>query len=291
MKSVVPFVSKHVRYRNGFTLVEVAAAIVLLGLLIASSLTLTNRYIDTVIDMQLREQAFEIARSNMERLLSENTLPEMDEYGIDEFHPELDWETVVEPFYEPVTNRMWIRAVCAAGYTDTKGERQDVELEHWITNLTPDQVRLIRAQQKAEEEYMKLMQGGELTDVQKATVAFMLQEGLDVDAYRKFLKSQLRRKMEFLSKSSMYDSAYVRFCDQLEAEENTWLQNHGFDFDEYEIFIQDFDPADFDPTMFTINKPSSGSEPGTDDADAASGPADATENPLDFLPPEFLNGG
>jgi prepilin-type N-terminal cleavage/methylation domain-containing protein len=243
---VVPFVSKHVRWRNGFTLVEVAAAMVLLSLLIASSLTLMNRYVDTVIDLRLRGQAFEIARSNMEQLLSETKLPEMDEYGVDEFHPELDWQTVVEPFYEPVTNRMWIRAVCSAGYTDAKGDRQDIELEHWITNLTPDQIRQIRAQQKAEEEYMELLQGGGLTDVQKATVAFMLQEGLDVDGYRKFLKSQLRRRLEYLSTNTMYDNAYVKFCQQLEAEENAWLENHGLDFDKYNDFAKDFDPTQYD---------------------------------------------
>jgi prepilin-type N-terminal cleavage/methylation domain-containing protein len=274
VKSVVPSILKHVRYRNGFTLVEVTAAMLLLGLLIASSLTLTNRYIDTVIDMQMRGQAFEIARSNMERLLSENTLPEMNEYGIHEFYPELDWETMVEPFYEPVTNRMWIRAVCSAGFTDTKGERQDVELEHWIANLTPDQIRMIRAQQKAEEEYMKLLQGGELTDTQKATVAFMLQEGLDVEAYRKFIKSQLRRKMEYLSKNSMYDNAYVRFSQQLEAEENAWLENHGFDFDRYNEFAKDFDPADYELGAYSGYDGSS--RPNTSDP---SNPSNASNDP------------
>lgn len=259
---------------------EVAAALVLLGLLVGSTLTLMNRIIEKVIDYRLRDQAFDLARSNMELLLSENTLSDMDEYGTDEFNPELDWETVVEPFFEPVTDRMWIRAVCTAGFTDSQGERQDIELEHWITNLTPEQIRQIMAQQKAEKEFMDLLQGGELTDVQKATVAFLLQEGLDLGAYRKFLKQQLRQKLEYLSTTGFdgYDTYVVR----LEREENVFLEKLGMDFDRYNLFVQEFDPSTFDPTTMSL-VPQTPQPELTDTPDLPE-----TKNPLDLLPPGFL---
>jgi prepilin-type N-terminal cleavage/methylation domain-containing protein len=275
--------TKRLAASGGFTLVEVAAALVLLGLLLGSTLTLMNRYVDTVIDMQLRQQAFEMARSNMERLLSENTLSDRDDYGTDEFHPELDWEMLVEPFYEPVTNRMWIRAVCLAGYMDTKGQRQDVELEHWITNLTKEQIRQILAQQKAEEEYLKILQGGELTDVQKATVAFLVQEGMDVEAYRKLLKKQLRQKIDYLSRNGM--TGYETFVQGLEDEENEFLQKLGMDFDDYNTFAAGFDPSTFNlesyvPDLQTTESDSV-NESGTVNPEKAS-----VENPLDALPPD-----
>ena len=34
---------------------------------------------------------------------------------------------------------MWVRAVCTAEYTDSKGQTQKVELMHWITELTDQQ--------------------------------------------------------------------------------------------------------------------------------------------------------
>lgn len=273
----------------GFTIVEVAAALVLLGLLLASTLTLMNRYADTVIDMQLREQAFDIARSNMERLLSENTLSDKDEYGTDEFNPELDWEVIVEPFYEPVTNQMWIRAVCTSGFLDTQGERQNVELEHWITNLTPEQIKKIKAQQEAEQEYMDLLQGGQLSDVQKATVAFLLQEQMDIEAYRKFLKQQLRQKLEFLSEKGF--EGYEPFLLQLEDDENVFLQKLGMDFDKYNEFVKTFDPATFNPEEYfsSLNERPSGTN-GPEDPEGTQGPETLGDNPLDFLPPNFLDG-
>lgn len=274
----------HLIRRNGFTIVEVSAALVLLGLLLASTLMLMNRYVDTVIDFRLREKAFELARSNMEQLLSETKLSDKDDYGTDEFNPELDWETMVEPFFEPVTNQMWIRAVCTAGFLDTKGERQDVELEHWITNLTPEQVKQITAQQKAEQEFMELLQGGDLTDIQKATVAFILQEGLDIEAYRKFLKQQLRQKLEYLSSNGF--PGYEQFLVQLEQEENVFLQDKlHLDFDVYNIFAQNFDPTTFNPDEYLANlqnrQPDSPDAPDAPDAPDTQDPSDSpsTEEP------------
>ena len=128
-------------HRSAFTLVEVGAALVLLSMILSSVMVLMNRYVDAVIDLQLRQEAFELARGNMEQLLAETKLSDMAEFGDSEQNPEIEWQTLVEPFYEPVTDQMWIRAVCSAGFDDTKGEYQNIELEHWITNLTAAQVK------------------------------------------------------------------------------------------------------------------------------------------------------
>lgn len=268
---------------------------VLLGLLLASTLMLINDYIDTIIDYKLRNQAFELARSNMEQLLSENLLSDKDEYGTDEFNPELDWETLVEPFYEPVTNQMWIRAVCSSGFLDSRGQRQDIELEHWITNLTPVQIKQIAAQQKAEKEFMDLLQGGALTDVQKATVAFLLEQGMDVEAYRKFLKQQLREKLEYIAEKGM--DGYDPFLAQLDMDENQWLLQLGMDFDLYNQFVQTFDPATFNPESFLLNPKADRADLRTDDepqdlADPTDmpetpGTEDASETPDTTLPADI----
>ncbi|MHC5118904.1 MAG: type II secretion system protein, partial [Planctomycetota bacterium] len=44
--------------RRAFTLIEVTTALMLLGIIIGAVMTLMNRYVEAVVDMQLREQAF-----------------------------------------------------------------------------------------------------------------------------------------------------------------------------------------------------------------------------------------
>ena len=78
-------------------MVEVVAAMVLLSIILSSVMVLMNRYVDSVIDMQLREQAFELARGNMELLLAETKLSDITEFGTSEINPDIEWETLVEP--------------------------------------------------------------------------------------------------------------------------------------------------------------------------------------------------
>ena len=239
--------------RPAFTLVEVVAALALLSIMISSVLVMMNNYVGAVIDMRLRQQAFELARSNMEMLLSESKLPDIYEYGESETNPDIQWETTVEPFYEPVKNRMWIRAVCSVFFVDSKGQDQDVELEHWITNLTAAQIKQILAQQQVEEEYMSLLQEGQYTDIQQTTLAYLEQESLDVEAYKDFLEQQRRQKLEYLDKNGM--KGYDEFLEELEEEENIFLENLGMDFDDYnDNFVPNYVPSvtenqpdDFDP--------------------------------------------
>ena len=137
----------------GFTLIEMTVALVILGMIIASIFTIINRCVDTVVDCQIKMEAFNIARGNMEKLLAQKSLSDTFEYGTSETNPDINWETTVESFYEPVGNKMWMRAVCTCEFITSNGEEDKVELTHWLTSLSQNQIMQIMEQQQREEAY------------------------------------------------------------------------------------------------------------------------------------------
>jgi prepilin-type N-terminal cleavage/methylation domain-containing protein len=138
---------------TAFTLVEVMTALIILALISSSVLIVINRCMACAADSALRMQAFEVARDNMETLLSKDSVNEMVEYGSSDKHPEIRWQTTVEAFYEPVTEQMWVRAICSAEYADTAGEAQTIELTHWLTGLTREQlIQMIKQEQEHPSE-------------------------------------------------------------------------------------------------------------------------------------------
>ena len=271
--------------RTAFTMVEVAAALVLLSMILSSVLVLMNRYVDSVIDLQLRKEAFELARGNMEQLLAESKLSDMTEFGDSEVNSDIEWQTLVEPFYEPITNRMWIRAVCSAGFTDRKGEYESIELEHWITNLTAAQVKQIIAQQQVEAEYLDLLAGGEDSVIQETTEAYLKQEGLDHEAYKRFTEQQKRKKLEYISEKGF--EGYEEYLETLSEEENIFLEELGMDFDGYNEFVASYVPQN-------IGLPDFAGELGNDfsdvDSDQPQGSEPDTPEPFDWsqVPPELI---
>ena len=90
----------------------------------ATTLVVLDRCMQSTIDSELKMEAFNVARENMEKLLSNTSVKQMVEFGTLEENPNIDWQMVVEPFREPVTSKMWIRAVCTASYIDSNGEMQ-----------------------------------------------------------------------------------------------------------------------------------------------------------------------
>jgi len=142
---------------RGFTLIEVTVALIILGMITATVLVVVNRAIDTVVLWQTKMQAFDVARENMEKILGQSAVSDSVEYGISEENPDITWETTVESFYEPITNNMWVRAVCSAEFTDDNGEEQKIELTHWLTSLSKEQVLQILEQKQREEEYYEAM--------------------------------------------------------------------------------------------------------------------------------------
>lgn len=222
---------------GGFTLIEVVAAVLILSGILATTMVVMNHCVCAAIDLRSHERAFELARENLETLLTSVKVKDRLEYGFDELNPGVQWQLAVEPFYEPISNRMWIRAVSSAEYTDSKGEVRTVELQHWITGLTADQIKQIQAQQKLEEEFLKNLYGEDETKRQELTKAFLEQEGLDTKAYEQFLARQREQKIAYLEDYG-YDDGYELFLEDLRQAEDRFLQNQGVNWKKYQDFYR-----------------------------------------------------
>ena len=147
---------------KGFTLMEMAAALVIIALMTTSVVVVMNQCIGRTTNYKLRAAAFRIARDNMEKLLNTKTMSESAEFGVSDLNPEIQWETVVEVFNEPIGSAMWLQARSSASYMDTNGEQQTIEFTQWLTGLTGTQQNLVKDQKKREEEYLELY--GDLVD-------------------------------------------------------------------------------------------------------------------------------
>ena len=152
VQKINPGVVCHTLYaKSGFSLVETVTALIILALISSSVLVVIDRCMTSASDLSLRMQAFEVARENMETLLSEGSVEEMVEYGSSNRYPAITWQTTVEAFYEPVTQLVWARGVCTAEYTDASGQTQSVELARWITDITKEQMLEFLKQQREED--------------------------------------------------------------------------------------------------------------------------------------------
>ncbi len=167
----------------GFTLLEVIAALAILGLAASSVLIVIDRCVSSASDSALRMEAFVLARENLERILARDSVDETVEYGTSERYPDVSWQTVIEGFPEPVTGQMWVRAVCSAQYVDSTGETQRIELTHWITQLSDQQAGQLVGQQDLEqlevEQVIKTDQeAAAYAKVDADTIAQWLENGL-----------------------------------------------------------------------------------------------------------------
>jgi type II secretory pathway pseudopilin PulG len=140
--------------KKGFSLTEAVAALVILGLLCSGVLVTINRCMASAAQEVLRMHAFEVARENMEKLLSLDSVPQMVEYGDSERYPAVKWQTTVEVFYEPVNSRVWLKAVCSAEYIDNEGEPQKVEFTHWLSGLSQEDIAKILNQKEGENNLL-----------------------------------------------------------------------------------------------------------------------------------------
>ncbi len=143
---------------NAFTLIEVVAAVTILVIIGSTILVSLNNNLQAAVNIKLRREAFEVARENMETLLASASIKENIEYGVSEQYPNIEWDSTVEAFFEPVTGRMWIRAICGADFLDAAGETQRVELTHWITSLNRQQIAQLIDQKRKEDAYLSKLQ-------------------------------------------------------------------------------------------------------------------------------------
>ncbi len=154
---------------RGFSLVEAVTALMILAFISTSVLVVINRCMASAADSALRMQAFEVARENMEKLLTANSVKQTAEFGTSDKYPEIQWQTVVETFYEPITQRIWVRGVCSAEYTDSTGETQTIELTHWLTDVTKKQLlELLRQQQKEQEQLAAMVADMVINTIEEA---------------------------------------------------------------------------------------------------------------------------
>ena len=134
--------------RSAFSLIEAVAAVTVLAIIVSTVLVVFSRCSASAANSTLKMQAFEVARENMEALLTAETLSEQTEYGYSEKYPAILWTNRVETFFEPFGQKMWLRAVCSAEYEDPAGELKQVELTHWLTELSDKQIGQILDAQK-----------------------------------------------------------------------------------------------------------------------------------------------
>ena len=188
---------RNTSHRGAFSLIEVVTAVGILALISSSVLVVVDRCMTSAVDSTLRMQAFEVARENMETLLSRDSVEEMVEYGYSERYPEIQWQTTVESFYEPLTSRMWVQAVCLAEYTDSAGDAQKVELTHWLTDLTKEQVLQLIEEQLREKDQLadQIIESAEeaaaYAGVDVETIEQWVENGMLKTSDGFFLKGQL----------------------------------------------------------------------------------------------------
>jgi len=163
---------------------EAVAALVILAFFSSGVLVVINRCMAWAADSAVRMRAFEVARENMEKLLSSDSVKEMSEYGDSEKYPGIKWQTDVETFYEPITSRMWVRGVCTAQYEDAAGEEQTIELTHWLTNVTKEQMlQLLEREGKATE-----MLAGQVFETLEEAAAYA---GVNVETIQQWIDNGL----------------------------------------------------------------------------------------------------
>ena len=171
---------------KGFSLVEAVAAVTILALVSAGVVVIINRCIASAADSQQRMQAFEVARENMEKLLATYSVSETSDSGTSDKYSEIKWQTAVETFYEPITSRMWVRAVCSAEYIDTEGKEQTVELTHWLTDVTKEQLLQIMANKEKEKKEEQETTADKVLPTIEEAAAYA---GVDVETVQKWVEN------------------------------------------------------------------------------------------------------
>jgi len=191
-----PALSERAARVRGFTLLEVLTALAILGLVSSSVLLVVDRCVSSAADSALRMEAFELARENLEQVLIRDSVAETVDYGRSEKYPDVTWQTVIEAFPEPVEGQMWIRAVCSAEYTDSKGESRKVELVHWLAALTDQQASQIMDDEdmerlEAEQAIATAQDAADYAGVDAETIAQWVEDGLLTTEDGRFIKYNL----------------------------------------------------------------------------------------------------
>jgi prepilin-type N-terminal cleavage/methylation domain-containing protein len=193
-------------FQEGFSLIETVAALTILSLISFSILVVVDRCVGAMADSDQRMQAFEVARGNMEKLLIQARVEEKIEYGSSEKNPDILWQNTVETFYEPLTSRLWVKATCAAQYSDTEGEVQTVELTHWLTSVTKKQILQMAEQRK--KELQRLAEADQLIETIEEAAEYA---GTDVETIEEWTSSDSMPVTQDGSYVKLYLDLYTEY--------------------------------------------------------------------------------
>ncbi|MHC4640388.1 MAG: hypothetical protein ACYS32_02000 [Planctomycetota bacterium] len=214
--------TKRAAREKAFSLAETVVALMILAFISTNVLIVINNYMASAANSVLRMQAYEVARKNMEFLLSSSSVEESVEYGTSELFPDIQWQTAVETFYEPINATMWIQAVCSAEYTDSEGEVQTIELTHWLTDISKAQMLQILAQKEKEKELLAgeiietLEEAAEYAGVDEQTIQQWVKNGMKLTEDGYYIESQLDLYFETGGKPTIGDMKRFTNPDEIE---------------------------------------------------------------------------
>ena len=215
-------------------------ALSILALISSSVWVVIDRSVTSMADLEMQMNAFEIARENMETLLTKSSVSETTEYGSSDKYPDIQWQTVVETFYEPIESQVWLRGTCTAEYIDSSGEKQTVELSHWLTGLTEAQLLQLSMQDEAEQEMLEdqfietIEDAAEYVNVDPETIEQWLEDGLETTEEGFFIKSDLDY---FKSNNETQETGRITESDEsdeTEKDEEDWLIESDSTYEELE---------------------------------------------------------
>ena len=212
-------------------------ALSILALISSSVWVVIDRSVRSMTDLEMQMHAFEIARENMETLLSKSSATETTEYGSSDKYPDIQWKTVVETFYEPIESQVWLRGTCIAEYFDSNGEKQTIELSHWLTGLTEAQLLQLSKQDEAEQQTLEdqfidtVEDAAEYAGVEPETIEQWLEDGLETTEEGYFIKSDLDY---FKSNYEIEETEKITEADRSDESEDDRSIEEDLTYDEFE---------------------------------------------------------
>ena len=212
-------------------------ALSILALISSSVWVVIDRSVRSMTDLEMQMHAFEIARENMETLLSKSSATETTEYGSSDKYPDIQWKTVVETFYEPIESQVWLRGTCTAEYFDSNGEKQTIELSHWLTGLTEAQLLQLSKQDEAEQQMLEdqfidtVEDAAEYAGVEPETIEQWLEDGLETTEEGYFIKSDLDY---FKSNYEIEETEKITEADRSDESEDDRSIEEDLTYDELE---------------------------------------------------------
>ncbi len=153
--------------KGGFTLIEALTALVIVGFICGTVLVVINDCVDSISDQSSRLEAIEVARENIEFLISQSMLKESVETGISEVYPGIEWVMSVEVVQFPMTNKLWMKAVSSANFYNSNNELEEIKFERWLAPLTAQQEKLIMNDRQREQDYLSELELEQQAEAQR----------------------------------------------------------------------------------------------------------------------------